>query len=361
MRIPIRCLAVGLTLCVAAWGSRLDAAAGTSTVATSGQPAYIAPGWPDGVDAVVNDPARTTGWNDWFSGWPSDVNHYGYQIGDMADLNRLVRALAAVQPGLRQIRLAPMQEPKGLGWVTSLPAGNDVPVMFSIGNQKTLDTWFQRQPGGTLGKLQFEATPVAVPPTLTIFVLNKAVDLQQLDIPDGINVSQGDCPRRFHLSNIVRENEPPQQRAQPKPVSEAQQLAIDQIEAFLKTEKVARDATDLGKLQGDWEIVECNRNGAAYPDELGGQTTFDGDTAIVRTTDGDRTDYRISLQPEESPKTIDWTMVHSGRRYVLHSIYELEGETLRFCSPAAFEAPSPPELATNPGDGRWLFVLKRRR
>lgn len=219
--------------------AHVEAAAGTQSVASPGQPAYISPGWPEGVADLVNDRARTSGWNDWFSGWPNDVNHYALKIKDMADLNRLVRLLGAVDCDLREVRLSSVSEPKGLGWVTSLPEGNGIPVMFSIGDQKRVDQWAGRLAGGKFGVMQFEATPVAVPPTLTIFVPNEAVDLGQLEVPQGVVVSAGYCPRQFHKWNMTTEKESQQKPAEKpaadaQPVGEATKLAAEKIDEFLK-------------------------------------------------------------------------------------------------------------------------------
>ncbi len=90
---------------------------------------------------MVNAPARTTGWNSWFTEWPNDVNQYGFAITGMDDVNRLVETLEKIKSLLRQVRLAPLNEPQGLGWVTSLPEGNGVVTIFSIGDQARIDEW----------------------------------------------------------------------------------------------------------------------------------------------------------------------------------------------------------------------------
>ena len=167
--------ALGLTSLLAV---RHDAFAmgGTSVVATPGQPASVSSDWPEGVGELVNDPSRTTGWNDWFSEWPNDVNQYAFEIESTDDLNRLIAKLAAIQGDLRQIRLSPEKEPRGLGWVTQAPEGNGIAVVFSLGDQARIDEWFKhvRKP---FGVMEFTAAPVAVPPTLTLFVQNDRVVL----------------------------------------------------------------------------------------------------------------------------------------------------------------------------------------
>ena len=131
-----------LTTCLLSLAvSALFAAGGTAIVASKGQPAYVQETWPDGVAALVNDPARTTGWNDWFSEWPNDVNQYAMEVQSVEDVNRLIEKLAAVKADVKEIRLCAMKEPAGLGWVTRIPEGNKIAVMFSIGDQ----TWLEIQ------------------------------------------------------------------------------------------------------------------------------------------------------------------------------------------------------------------------
>ncbi len=220
------------------------AAGGTDIVASKGQPAYVSEGWPEGADELVNDPARTTGWNDWFSEWPNDVNQYAMEVQSVEDVNRLIEKLAAVKTDLKQVRLCPLPEPKGLGWVSSVPEGNQIPVMFSIGDQTRMDQWYAhvRKP---FGQIEFEACPVAVPPTLTLFVQHPVIDLSKLKIPAGVTVAEGYLPTVFHQPNTKQDREqreksqPPPMKGQPLPPDV--QKAHERIQAFIEKRKSASD------------------------------------------------------------------------------------------------------------------------
>jgi hypothetical protein len=235
-------LAIGVALAVTLCGSALHGAGGTMTVARPGEPAAINPNWPEGVAALVNDAARTHGWHGWFSGWPSDVNHYGYQIATMDDVNHLVEKLAAVKAPLRLIRLSPLKEPGSLGWVTRLAKGNRVAVVFSVGDQERVNDWYKhlRQP---FGVMEFQAVPVAVPPTLTIFVQNDTSDLDQLKVPAGISVEAGYVPTLFYRSHTKAEKQREEKAgATPqavqglfdKEVDPVSRAAAEKIDGFLK-------------------------------------------------------------------------------------------------------------------------------
>jgi hypothetical protein len=220
--------------------SQAVAAGGTSIVATRGTDAYVSPGWPEGAAALVNDEQRTTGWNDWFSEWPNDCNHYAYAVQSTADINRLIEKLAAIKGDLLQVRLSFLKEPQGLGWVTSLDEGNDIPVIFSIGDQQQMDEWYGhvRKP---FGVIEFKDCPVAVKPTLTIFVQQEVVNLDELRIPAGVEVLEGYVPRIWHQANTVNEDRDREEAANAAPPADAtpvppeMQAAIDRIHAYLKS------------------------------------------------------------------------------------------------------------------------------
>jgi hypothetical protein len=223
-------------------------AGGTSIVATKGHPAHVSAGWADGVGELVNDPTRTSGWNSWFTEWPNDVNQYAFEVKSTDDLNRLIEKLASIKSDIRQIRLSHLKEPNGLGWVTRLPEGNNIPVIFSIGDQSRIDKWYKRV-RKPFGNMEFTAAPIAVPPTLTIFVQNESVKLDDLRIPEGIELASGYVPTVFHRFNTTieqkREEDAARQKkanAGPSQVKEkldsASQAAANAIETFLKKHNV---------------------------------------------------------------------------------------------------------------------------
>ena len=199
------------------------AAGGTDVVVESGERAHVFKTWPRGTGNIVNDRCRTTGWQPWFSEWPNDVQHYALVIESTDDLNRLLAKISKIEGDLKHIRLACQIEPSSLGFVTSMPKGNGIPVMFTIGDQKQIDDWY-KELGNTdgnddltkalakglvlekprrgvdkkFGKMTFARVPTAIPPTLTIFVQNPLVELEQLKIPAGIDVFVGQVPVGFH-------------------------------------------------------------------------------------------------------------------------------------------------------------------
>lgn len=116
---------------------------------------------------------------------------------------------------------------------------------------------------------------------------------------------------------------------------------------------------DLELLRGEWQIVACDRDGAEFAQEIGGRMKFDGDVATTISPDGTSNAFRLVLNSSVTPKTIDWKLTQGEVTQTLHGLYQLDGDILRTCSPANFEAERPTEIRTVSGDGRWVFELKR--
>jgi uncharacterized protein (TIGR03067 family) len=87
---------------------------------------------------------------------------------------------------------------------------------------------------------------------------------------------------------------------------------------------------ELEKLQGTWEWVEAERRGkrvkfdnttkpAGY-----GDMVVKGDTATVG-----KVAAKIKLDPSFAPKLID--LDYTEQKFVLETIYKLEGDTLTIC------------------------------
>lgn len=216
--------------------SMAPAAGGTSQVAAPERPVAPEPHWPAGIAALLNDPARTEGWNPWFTEWANDVKHYEFEVQNLGDLNRVIQLFAAVESDRLQIWLSPAAEPRGLGWASQLPEGNDTPVLFSLGDQHRISQWFKGLGGNKFGVIEFEQVPRAVPPTLALYVQNEAIDLNRLQIPRNIKVSFGNGPGIFHQWNRKRPDEsgdrkPPSGGATP----DAETVrAAEQIRDFLQ-------------------------------------------------------------------------------------------------------------------------------
>jgi hypothetical protein len=226
-----------LVAAVACGGNYAYGAAGTSQIASKGSPVGEMSQWPAGVLALVNDPTRTDGWNDWFSEWPNDVNQYQFQVADVDQVNGLIAKLAEIKFKPVRVYLSPLKEPRGYGWVSSLPEGNDTAVMLSIGDQKRIDEWYRHLPEGRFGVMKFTSVPTAVPPTLTLFVRNKAIDLARLRIPENVEVSLRGIPRCFDIRAATKADEKEPAKVDETKLDAETLAATKAIGEFLKQRK----------------------------------------------------------------------------------------------------------------------------
>jgi uncharacterized protein (TIGR03067 family) len=125
----------------------------------------------------------------------------------------------------------------------------------------------------------------------------------------------------------------------------------------------AQDATkkEMSRLEGEWSMVSGQANGLAMPQELvktGKRVAKNAETTI---TIGGQILFKatFSIDPTKKPKTIDYTMTEGPTKGKTHlGIYELDGDTVKFC----FAAPGedrPTEFTAKEGSQRTLSVWKR--
>ena len=120
---------------------------------------------------------------------------------------------------------------------------------------------------------------------------------------------------------------------------------------------------DLARLQGEWSMVSGSADGQEMPEEIRKQLkrVCKGDEAT--TTMGDRVilKAKISLDPSQKPKTINYQMTDGltkGKTQL--GIYELDGDTFKSCFGAPGD-PRPTDFTSKPGDGRTLTVWKKEK
>ena len=117
---------------------------------------------------------------------------------------------------------------------------------------------------------------------------------------------------------------------------------------------------DLDKLQGTWRIESSLWNGVPEPEVAKrARYLFQGNKFIVVDIDGNRREETIRLMPDQTPKAIDCSSKGDGQ--TLPGIYELEGDTLRWCSPLGSPKVRPTSFTSQPGSRQYLMVLRREK
>jgi uncharacterized protein (TIGR03067 family) len=118
---------------------------------------------------------------------------------------------------------------------------------------------------------------------------------------------------------------------------------------------------EMAQLEGDWSMVSGEINGQPMPQDFvksGKRVAKDGETTI---SIGGQLYFKakFTVDPTKKPKAIDYVMTEGftkGKTQL--GIYELDGETVKFC----FAAPGkdrPTDFTSKPGSDRTLSVWKR--
>jgi uncharacterized protein (TIGR03067 family) len=127
----------------------------------------------------------------------------------------------------------------------------------------------------------------------------------------------------------------------------------------------AQDAKkkEMALLEGEWSMISGEANGQALPPETvksAKRSAKDGETHI---TIGAKVLFKakITIDPTKKPKAIDYLMTEGPTKDKTHlGIYELDGDTVKFC----FAAPGkdrPTEFSAKEGSDRTLSVWKRSK
>jgi uncharacterized protein (TIGR03067 family) len=118
---------------------------------------------------------------------------------------------------------------------------------------------------------------------------------------------------------------------------------------------------EMAQLEGEWSMVSGEASGTSMPKDLvstGKRVAKDGETTI---TIGGQVylKAKFTIDPAKKPKAIDYTMTEGPTKGKTHlGIYELDGDTVKFC----FAAPGkdrPTDFTAKEGSDRTLSVWKR--
>ena len=120
---------------------------------------------------------------------------------------------------------------------------------------------------------------------------------------------------------------------------------------------------ELALMEGEWVMVAGRRDGQALPDEYvktGRRVAKDG---VSTVTIGDMVvmKNKYTIDPSKKPKTIDFEAIEGEvKGQKLHGIYELDGDTLRFCLAPADQG-RPTDFTAKEGSGRTMSEWKRAK
>jgi uncharacterized protein (TIGR03067 family) len=118
---------------------------------------------------------------------------------------------------------------------------------------------------------------------------------------------------------------------------------------------------DLAKLQGEWSMVSAERDGQALSADIveSAKRIVKGDEVTILLGGQVFFKAKVTLDPSKKPRAIDYTLTegeNEGKKQL--GIYEIEGDTVKFCS-AAPGTERPTDFTAKEGSNRTLSVWKR--
>jgi uncharacterized protein (TIGR03067 family) len=123
--------------------------------------------------------------------------------------------------------------------------------------------------------------------------------------------------------------------------------------------------TDLDNFQGTWSVSNYEQDGQVLPPEAIKplRVLFDRDRYEVKRNDQIEEHGTIKVDSTKKPKRIEFKIVKGeGAGETQLGIYELEGDTLKFCvsiPPGSKERPT--TIESKEGSNTLLMVLKRKK
>lgn len=152
------------------------------------------------------------------------------------------------------------------------------------------------------------------------------------------------------------------------PMRQLSDVLVVGILAVIGCPAFAGDADDAKKIQGIWEIVELIQYGKKVDFNFIKGTKFvfaDNVLTIQPPTDKveefEKRSFSYKLNPATKPAEVE-LIARDGKHKGVTSpgIYELKGDTLRWCQSDATKAPERPKDFTSPKKSPfYLFTLKR--
>jgi uncharacterized protein (TIGR03067 family) len=119
---------------------------------------------------------------------------------------------------------------------------------------------------------------------------------------------------------------------------------------------------DFKASQGRWDLVYFEREGKEVEWTGRIQTIISPGKFIVKRGDEIIAAGTSTLDPTKNPKTLDSTYTEGpDKGKTFKGIYQLDGDTMKFCRPGSPDDARPTEFKTTPGSSAFVSVYKRAK
>jgi uncharacterized protein (TIGR03067 family) len=131
--------------------------------------------------------------------------------------------------------------------------------------------------------------------------------------------------------------------------------------ALLGGSASAQDAKDdLKALGGAWDLIYFERDGKAVKLQKDTKAINTGDKFIVKRGDEVIAAGTMKVDPSKKPKASETTYTEGpDKGKTFKGIYEIDGDTAKFCRAGSPDDGRPTEFKTKAGSGQFMAVYRR--
>lgn len=136
-------------------------------------------------------------------------------------------------------------------------------------------------------------------------------------------------------------------------------LVILLVGTYAKSDDVQ---DDFKSSQGTWDLIYFERDGKEVKLPGRTQVTIAPEKFTVKRGDKIIAAGTSKLDPTKNPKALDSTYTEGpDKGKTFKGIYQLDGDTMKFCRPGSPDDARPTEFKTTPGSGALFTVYKRAK
>jgi uncharacterized protein (TIGR03067 family) len=123
-------------------------------------------------------------------------------------------------------------------------------------------------------------------------------------------------------------------------------------------------AAEDGKteLEGTWDLVSLERDGKAVEPQKNTRAIFSGSIFVIKVGDKMIAGGNFTVDAAQKPKATDATYTEGpDKEKSFKGIYQIDGDTLKFCRAGSPDQKRPTEFKTKAGTNGVASVYKRAK
>jgi uncharacterized protein (TIGR03067 family) len=146
-------------------------------------------------------------------------------------------------------------------------------------------------------------------------------------------------------------------------MAQAYRMVAVAVMALIGCGATARDAADdLKAMEGTWDLTYLERDGAEVKVQPGTRAINAGDKFVIKRGAEVVAAGTMKLDPSKTPKASEATYTDGpDKGKTFKGIYQIDGDTVKFCRAGSPDQERPTGFKTKPGSGQFVAAYKRSK